>query len=159
MVPLEVFKKLEQQNEKDYPNHPRTLSLMPTAKKGRGFGHFGNNIAYTQNAPDDLSTGYYQPFEKSFTMEEKALIPSFGRPSTSEVLDIAVLRYFFGITEELRGKCHLVGGKFEAATIKTQAQAYGENRAAIETAMTRRRKRSAHRPNNSSNDGNNKRKR
>jgi len=87
-------------------------------------------------------------------MEEKALIPSFGKPTTSEALDTPANRSFFGITEELRGKCHLVGGKFEAATIKTHAQAYGENRAAIEMAMTRRRKRAAHR-----NDGNNKRRR
>lgn len=143
MVSLDEWKRVERENEEDYPNRPRTLPLIP--RKDRGFAHLGNNVAYTQGAPGDLSTGFYQPFERSFNMEEMALVPAMGRTWTSEALDIPIIRDLFGVTEEERGKYHIVGGKLEAATIKTHAEAQRENSPAMKAAMQRRLMRAKHR--------------
>lgn len=143
MVTLDEWKRVEQENKELYPNRPRTLPLAH--KKRGGFTHLGNNIAYTQGAPDDLSTGYIVNFEKSFTMDEKALVPAMGRTWTKEVLDTPIIRDLFGITEEQRSKYHIVGGKLEAATIKTHAEAYGENGSTIKAAMDRRLNRAKYR--------------
>ncbi|CAM9247600.1 unnamed protein product, partial [Ectocarpus sp. 13 AM-2016] len=133
MVRLHTWKQRELHNEKDYPARPRTLSLE--RRQHQSYGHFGNNIAYTQCAPDDTSTGFYQPFERSFSMGEKALTPSMGRTWTKEMLDKPAIRAFFGIPEELRGKCNIVGGKLEHETIKTHAQGYAASRSSLEAAM------------------------
>ena len=136
MVTKNEFKRVERQNEEDYVNRPRTLPLIPKAKQG--FTHLGNSVAYTQGAPGDLSSGFIPAFQRSFTMEEKALVPAMGRTWTTEVLDTSAVRDLFGITEEQRGKYHIVGGKLEAATIKTHAEVHRENSPTIKAAMERR---------------------
>lgn len=156
MVPSEAWKKLEQRNEKDFPNRPRTLPLIPKTK--RDFAHLDNNIAYTQGAPGDLSTGHYLPFDRSFTMEEKALTPAMGQTWTKKMLDTLAIREFFGITEEERGKCHIVGGTLQTATINTHVQVHEENKVKIEAAMCRRLKRAYRKSNNGKNTSSNKRK-
>ena len=143
MVPSGAWKQLEQRNEKDFPNRPRTLPLRPKLK--RSFAHLGNNIAYTQAASDDDSSGYNVAFNKTFTMDEKALVPAMEQTFTTEVLDTRAMRDFFGITEEQRGKCHIVGGVLQEATIKTHAQAYKDSWDKIEASMNRRLKRAASR--------------
>lgn len=139
MVPLQTWKKMELRSEKTYPARHRTLSVE--RKKHQSFGHFGNNIAYTQCAPDNTSTGFYQPFNRSFTVGEKALTPSMARTWTKEMLDKPAIRTFFDIPEELRGMCHIVGGKLQREKVQTYAAAYEANRSNIESAMTRRLKR------------------
>ncbi|CAM9318452.1 unnamed protein product [Ectocarpus sp. 8 AP-2014] len=139
MMRLHAWKEIELRNENTYPARHRTLSVE--RKKHQSFRHFGNNIAYTQCAPGDTSTGYYQAFDKSFTREEKALTPSMGRTWTKEMLDKPVIRSFFDIPEELRGKCHIVGGKLQQERVQTHAAAYATSRSNVELAMTRRLKR------------------
>ena len=155
LSPLEAFKRVEQQNEKDYPNRPRTLPLKPKTK--RSFVHLGNNIAYTQRAPNDLSSGYYLPFDRDYSMDEKAQVPAFGSSSVVETVDTSVIRNFFGVPEELRRKCHLVGGFPEKAVIKTHTQTYAEKQKDILVATKRRMDRVSKR--NNSNGSGNKRKR
>ncbi|CAN0548075.1 unnamed protein product [Ectocarpus sp. 12 AP-2014] len=99
MVPLQTWKKMELRNEKTFPSRHRTLSVE--RKKPQQYWHFGNNIAYTQCSPSDTSSGFYQPFNKSFTMDEKGLVPTMGRAWTKEMLDKRAIRAFFGIPEEL----------------------------------------------------------
>lgn len=143
IVSRDEFKRVERANEVKYPNRPRALPLIPGID--RCFTDLGNNVAYTQAAPDDLSSSYYEPFQRSFTADEMALVPAMGRSWTKEALDIPIIRSFFGITEKHRGKCHIVGGRIKPATIKTHAEARADDSESIKRVMKRRLKRAKYR--------------
>ncbi|AAR26935.1 FirrV-1-C2 [Feldmannia irregularis virus a] len=138
VVSFSEWQKIEEENDRRYPSRPRRLRL---ANPKTPFSSKGNTVAYSQNAPGDFSSGYVPGFEKSFSPEEKKLIPTMGRAWTLEMLDSPEIVEFFNIPADLRGKCHIVGGKLEPATIQTHAAAYAADKLNIEAAMNRRLKR------------------
>ena len=135
MVTIDEWTRVQLRNVEKCTNRPH---ILPKIAKDIYTDHLGNNVAYTQRAPDDHSSAFDDRFEKSFTIEEKVLVPAMDRTWTAEVLDIPIIRELFGITEEQRGRCHIVGGRLVAATIKTHAEAYAECLPDITRVMKRR---------------------